>query len=144
MVLLFPFLMVFVGLFYTCTKKHVVVEHLPQAQHSAISSPSQSGKASTCRSERDNASRQTELARASMSSSIYAARCVLKTNHRMRFDNVCSILKLYTCKCDGDRMYLLANTAYNVRRQKHGGCHKGHSLRRWCCCTAAVVPLLFL
>ena len=47
--------------FGTC--KHVVVEHLPRAQHSAIR-PAQSSKAGTCRSERDNASKQTELARA--------------------------------------------------------------------------------
>ena len=134
-------------LYVVCCMLYAVVDHLPQAQHSATHPAhlitKQQSKC-TCRSKSGNASKQTELARASMSSSIYAARCVLKTNHRMRFDNVCSILKLYTCKCDGDRMYLLANTAYNVRRQKHGGCHKGHSLRRWCCCTAAVVPLLFL
>ena len=39
------------------------------AQHSAIS-PAQSSKPSTCRSKRGSASKQTELARASMSSSI--------------------------------------------------------------------------
>ena len=45
------------------------------ARQGAIS-PTQSSKASTCRSERDNASEQIELARASLKSSIYTARCV--------------------------------------------------------------------
>ena len=40
------------------------------AQHNAISH-AQSSEARTCRSERDNASKQTELARAAMPSSIY-------------------------------------------------------------------------
>ena len=52
--------------------KHVVAEQLPQAQHSAIS-PAQSSNAHTCRSERDNARKQTEWARASMSSRIYSS-----------------------------------------------------------------------
>ena len=64
-----------------------VVEHLPQAQHSTAQHsafrPAQSGKASTCRSESDNASTQTELARASMFSSIRTARSVFKTNEEI-------------------------------------------------------------
>ena len=51
-------------------------KHIITAQRA---SPAQSSKASTRRSELDNASRQTKLARASMSHSIYTARCV-KTN----------------------------------------------------------------
>ena len=43
-------------------------------------SPAHHQRASTCRPKADNASKQTELARASMSSSIYTARYVLKTN----------------------------------------------------------------
>ena len=46
------------------------------AQHSTAHSTRSSSKASTRRSERDNASKQTELARASMSSSIYTARSI--------------------------------------------------------------------
>ena len=55
------------------TQDHAVVEHLlRQAQRSEIS-PDRRGKASTHRSERDNASTQTELARTSMTSSIYSS-----------------------------------------------------------------------
>ena len=59
---------------------------VPQAQHSKAqrNQPAQEAKASTRRSERDNASKQTELARASMSSSIYTARCVLRNERRNR------------------------------------------------------------
>ena len=66
------FLVVFVGLFFKCTCGHIVVEHLPQAQHSAIS-PAQSSEASTCRSERDKTSKLTELAGESTWSSIYSS-----------------------------------------------------------------------
>ena len=61
----FHFASAFVSLsFYMCTR--AIVQHLRQAQHSAISSaPSNTQR--TCRSERDNGSKQTELARASMS-----------------------------------------------------------------------------
>ena len=48
------------------------------AQQGAIS-PAQSRKASTCRPERDNASKQAELATVRMSSSIFTVRFVLKT-----------------------------------------------------------------
>ena len=62
---------------------------VPQAQHSTAHSTRTSSKESTCRSQRDNADKQTELARASMSSSIYTyiqlARCVLKTNELFFF-----------------------------------------------------------
>ena len=75
--------------------EHVVVEHIhlraqhstPQhstAQHSA-NSPAQSSTPSTCRSERGNASKHTELARASVVDHIYTARCVLKTNQEINF-----------------------------------------------------------
>ena len=75
-----------------------VVEHLtsttaPQEQHSTAQSTPTSSKASTRRSERDNASKQTELARATMSSSIYTARCVLKTNEEIE---ICPAYKTYT------------------------------------------------
>ena len=67
--------------------EHVVIEHLSTAQHSTARhsaiSPTQSSEASACPSERDNASKQTELARASMSSSIHTVRCVLKTNAKI-------------------------------------------------------------
>ena len=53
------------------------------AQHSAISH-AQSSEARTCRSKRDNARKQTELARANMSSSIYLQfRCVFKINEKI-------------------------------------------------------------
>ena len=55
----------------------------PQAQHSTAQLTRTSSKASTRRSERDNASKLTELARASLSSIIYVARCVLKTNEEI-------------------------------------------------------------
>ena len=39
-------------------------------------------------------------------------------------------------KCDHDCMYL-ENTAHIYEpERKHRGCHKGQSLKRWCCCTA--------
>ena len=64
--------------------EHVVVENLSQTeQEQGAISPVQISKASTCRSERDNASGQTELARASVSSSICTARCVFKTNEEI-------------------------------------------------------------
>ena len=53
------------------SQRQHVVEHLPEAQHSAVR-PAQSSTARTCRSERDNASKQTELPRAIMSPSIYS------------------------------------------------------------------------
>ena len=53
------------------------------AQHSSAINPAQSSKPSTCRSECDNASEHRELARPSMSLSIYTARCVLKTNEEI-------------------------------------------------------------
>ena len=57
------------------------------AQYSTAQSTRASSKTSTCRSERDNAGKETELARASMSSSIYTARCVFKTNKEIQ---ICS------------------------------------------------------
>ena len=51
-------------------------------QHSAIS-PARSRKPSTCRSDRDNASKQTGLAKAGTSSSIFAPRCVLKAGQEI-------------------------------------------------------------
>ena len=56
----------------------------------AQSTRATSSKASTLRSERDNAGKQTELARASMSSSIYTVRCVLQTNEEIE---ICSAYK---------------------------------------------------
>ena len=61
------------------------------ASHSAII-PTQSSKPTTCRSERDNARKQTELARTSMSSSNYTARCALKTNEEIK---ICPVHQKY-------------------------------------------------
>ena len=63
------------------------------AQHSTAQSTRTSSKPSTRRSKRNNASKQTELARASMSSSIYTAPCVLKTNEEIE---VCPAYKIQT------------------------------------------------
>ena len=80
------------NLFLIYERSADVVEHLllhrsqaqhSTAQHSAIS-PAQSSKPSTCRSERDDASKQTESAIASMSSCIHTARCVPKTNEEIQ------------------------------------------------------------
>ena len=73
----FPQTFVLVGLFKICTYEHVVVEH-HTAQQNAVT-PAQISKANTCRQERDNTCKQTELTRASISSSIYTARRVLET-----------------------------------------------------------------
>lgn len=68
--------------FYMYT--HAFVEHLPQAQHSTAQpsaiNRAQSSNARKCRPENDNASKQTELARASVPPRYYTARCVLKTH----------------------------------------------------------------
>ena len=75
---------VFVGLFLigasmlSCCRR----ASTPHTQHSKAQSALHKA-ASTCRSARDNASKQRELARANMSSSIYTARCVLKTNEEI-------------------------------------------------------------
>lgn len=62
--LIFPYFFYSRGhLFYT--RDNAAAEHIPHAQHSAVS-PNQKCKATTCRPERDSASEQTELARASM------------------------------------------------------------------------------
>jgi len=79
--LLFPIFLLLWAIFKICTSC-CRVSTANTAQHGA-SSPAQSSKASTCRPERDNASKQAELARASMSSSIYTARCVLETNEEI-------------------------------------------------------------
>ena len=70
----------------------------------AQSTRATSSKAGTRRSERDNAGKQTELARASMSSSIYIARCVLKTNEEIK---ICSAYKNIAGRwCDARRVCL--------------------------------------
>ena len=55
-------------------------------------SPAHSSIASTRRSQRNNASKRTELARASASSSIYTDRCALQTNREIEpfpaYDNI--------------------------------------------------------
>ena len=57
-------------------RQHVIIEHLPQAQQSVISPAQRSKTRSTCRSERDNASRnRQELPRLIMSSRIFTALC---------------------------------------------------------------------
>ena len=61
---------------------HRRVSSANTAQQSSIS-PTQSSKASTCRPERDNASKEIELAIASMSSTIYTACYILKTNEEI-------------------------------------------------------------
>ena len=60
-------------------RRHRAAHTARTAQHSTAQSTRTSSTASTRRSEGDNASKQTEVPRASMSSSIYTARCVLKT-----------------------------------------------------------------
>ena len=64
---------------------------LPRKHSTAHHSTRTIGKASTRRSERDNADKQTELARARMLSSTYnTARCVYKTNEEIE---ICSAYK---------------------------------------------------
>ena len=72
----------------------------------------QISNATMCRPERDNASKQTELTNASMSSSIYTARCVLKTNEEIE---IC-LAKIYNhsqCSssswCDGQELAFISN-----------------------------------
>ena len=61
-------------------------------------------------------------------------------HNEMRFDDVCLILNLDVKLWS--RLHLLVNTAH-TQKQKHRRCHKGQSLERGCCCTAAAVtPLL--
>ena len=103
-------------------RKHVVVEHVPQAHRSPVQpiSSSQSSTPSkyyTCRPECDNASQQTKLARASMSSRISTADCALKTNEDM---DICPTYK---------------NMCFSTRRRALGICKssvfiykRGHSL----------------
>ena len=82
------------------------------AQYSTVQSTrATSSKARTRPSERDNAGKQTELARASMSSSIYTARCVLKTNEEIK---ICSANKnMLAWWCDARRVcpYIRARVA---------------------------------
>ena len=60
----------FLWAFFICTSMLSSIYRIHSTQQGAFS-PAQRMKPSTCRSERDNASKQTELAKASMSSSIY-------------------------------------------------------------------------
>ena len=60
------------------------IEHLPQTQHSKAQSALHKEAAHQVRAEQSaTAQAGRELARASMSSSIYTARCVLKTNEEI-------------------------------------------------------------
>ena len=63
--------------------ENVVVEHLRKHITARRNQPRTSSKACRFRSEHDNAIKQTELARASKSSSIYTTRCDLKTNEEI-------------------------------------------------------------
>ena len=58
-------------------RKHITSQHSPPALHK------EAIVASTCQPGRDNASQQTKLARAGMSSSVCTARCMLETNEDM-------------------------------------------------------------
>ena len=74
--LVFSNIYIFVGLFRTRTSMlSLSIFSANTAQQGAIS-PAQSSKACSCRSERDNASKQTEVAKASMSG-ICSALCSL-------------------------------------------------------------------
>ena len=65
---IFPQFLLLLAFF--CTMYEHIVEQLPQAQHIRQHKP-QSTYQGTCRSEGDSASKQTELARANVSSSVY-------------------------------------------------------------------------
>ena len=72
----FSFFFFFVGLFSICARTSMLSSSIYR-KHSAAkrNQAGTNSKAITCRSERDNASKQTELARASMSSSICSSQC---------------------------------------------------------------------
>ena len=78
---LFLFFVLFLWAFFnTCTSCGRRASTVWRAQHSAISS-AQSSEQSTCRSERDNASKKTRVGESShvFEHFCYTARCVLKT-----------------------------------------------------------------
>ena len=62
---------------FVYTYERLVVEHLPEARNCTAQSALHKRAASTCRSERDNASRQVELVRARIASSICGSLCSL-------------------------------------------------------------------
>ena len=71
-----------------------------KARHSTAQSTRTSSKTGTRPSERDNASKQTELAGARMSSSIYTARCVLKTNEEIEIcPRARTSSSIYSARC---------------------------------------------
>ena len=78
--------------FYTVRRSMLSIEHLPQAyccstaQHSTAIIPAQSSQASTCRSERDNASKQASKQswREPARRRAFTARCLLKTTEEIK------------------------------------------------------------
>ena len=64
---------------FFCIYEHVVAEHLPQAQHSTANRNQPCTKQQT-KNVPITARRRNQAARARMTSSTYAARCVFKTN----------------------------------------------------------------
>ena len=79
------FRFVLCGSFYTYDVRPSIIRRLipPYRKHSTAQSTRGSSNASTCRSEGDNAGKQRELARASITSGIYTARRVLHTNQEI-------------------------------------------------------------
>ena len=93
---------------YRKHRKHSIV-HVTARRSQPAPTRTTSSKASTRRSKRDNAGKQTELARASMSS-IYTACSVLKTNEEIE---ICSVYKNIWWWCDARRVCL--HTALSLR-----------------------------
>ena len=90
--IMFLLLLSFVGIIYMYRRACCRRESTASTSHHSTAqpiSPAQSSKASTCRAECDNAIRQTNLSRASMSSRIYIARSV-NTNEDIQ---ICSTYK---------------------------------------------------
>ena len=88
-------------------QKNICCIQVPQAQHSTARSARTKPKASTCRLDCNNASKQTELARARMSSSIYTAREVLKRNEEIEICLFYKNIQLLTQRwCDAPRIFL--------------------------------------
>ena len=122
---LFLFFVLFLWAFFnTCTSCGRRASTVWRAQHSAISS-AQSSEQSTCRSERDNASKKTRVGESShvFEHFCYTARCVLKTkksksarpmktyNHSR---NGLHRMNMYFVHACGVRLVLLGPTRYTL------------------------------
>lgn len=81
---LFPFHYVVCFVLFMCVRSCCRRASMIRRAHHGSATARQSSKASTCRLERDNASRQMNLARANMSWSIYTARSLCQTERRHR------------------------------------------------------------